>query len=110
MMARSIAIIRQRLASEEGFGLVETMVAFLVLIGGMLAAFQLFDTASRTSFRAEQSQVAINVAQREMEEIRSLEYDQIVMASTPAFDSDTMDPRNRVNGTRFDAGNDGQLF
>ena len=109
-MARAMTIIRTRLASEEAFGLVETMVAFLVLIAGMLAAFQLFDTASRTSFRAEQSQVAINVAQREMEEIRSLEYDQIVMASTPTFNSDVKDPRHRVNGTRFDAGNDGQLF
>lgn len=109
-MARAMTTIRTRLASEEGFGLVETMVAFLVLIAGMAAAFQLFDTASRTSFRAEQSQVAINVAQREMEEIRSLEYDQVVMASTPAFNSDVKDPRHRVNGTRFDAGNDGQLF
>src|SRR5687768_12091052 len=109
-MMRPTTAIRSRLASEEGFGLVETLVAFLILIAGMLAAFQLFDTATRTTFRAEQSQVAINVAQREMEEIRNLKYDQIAMTTSPVFNSDPKDPRNRVSGTRFDAGNDGQLF
>ena len=102
--------LRRRLASEDGFGLVETLVAFMILVAGMLAAFQLFDSATRTSYRAEQSQVAINVAQREMEEIRNLEYDQVAMATTPVFNSDVKDPRHRLNGTRFDAANDGQLF
>ena len=98
-----------RLSDEQGFGLVETLVAFLVLIGGMLAAFQLFDAATRNTYRAEQSQVAINVAQREIEEIRNLDYDEIAMSATPVFNSDSADPRHRVSGTRFDAGNDGSL-
>jgi len=102
--------LRARLSDESGFGLVETMVAFLVLVGGMIAAFQLFDAATRNTFRAEQSQVAINVAQREMEEIRNLDYDQIAMSTAPVFNSDPNDPRHRVSGTRFDSGNDGSLF
>ncbi len=101
--------LRTRLSDERGFGLVETLVAFLVLIGGMIAAFQLFDAATRNTYRAEQSQVAINVAQREIEEIRNLDYDEIAMSTTPVFNSDPKDPRERVSGTRFDADNDGSL-
>jgi type II secretory pathway pseudopilin PulG len=101
--------LRTRLSDERGFGLVETLVAFLVLVTGMIAAFQLFDAATRNTYRAEQSQVAINVAQREIEEIRNLDYDEVAMSTTPVFNSDTADPRHRVSGTRFDADNDGSL-
>jgi type II secretory pathway pseudopilin PulG len=99
-----------RLRDESGFGLIETLVAIIILVIGLLAVLQLFDVSTRTTYRAEQSQVANDVAQREIEKIRNLDYDQIAMTSLPTFVDDDNDPRQRVEGTRFDAGNNGSLF
>ena len=100
----------ERLHDEAGFGIVETLVAIIILVIALLAVLQLFDASTRTTFRAEQSQVANDVAQREMEKIRALDYNQIAMTSLPTFVDDDNDPRQRVNGTRFDASDNGALF
>jgi type II secretory pathway pseudopilin PulG len=103
-----------RLRDEAGIGLVETLVAIIILVIGLLAVFQVFDVSTRTTFRTEQSQVATDVAQQEMERIRNLDYDQIALSSTPSHINDGNDPRERVEadapGTRFDASNNGSLF
>jgi type II secretory pathway pseudopilin PulG len=100
----------ERLRDEAGFGIVETLVAIVILVIGLLAVLQLFDVSTRTTFRAEQSQVANDIAQREIEEIRNLDYGQIAMTSLPTFVDDDNDPRQRVDGTRFDASDNGALF
>jgi type II secretory pathway pseudopilin PulG len=87
--------------------IVEVVVAILLLGIGMLAVLQVFDASTRNNFRSEQSQVANNVAQRELEQIRSLDYERIALTTQPAFVDDDNDPRQRVDGTRFDASNNG---
>ena len=47
--------------------MIEVMVAALILIGGSLALLALVDTAARSTFRAEQSQVVSDRLQQEME-------------------------------------------
>lgn len=101
---RSLAVI---IRVEGGFTLVEVVVAILILAIGMTAVIQVFDTSTRNAYRAEQSQVALNVAQRELEEIRNLDYDAIALTSAPTFVEDENDPRNRVDGTRFDVSANG---
>jgi type II secretory pathway pseudopilin PulG len=96
--------------SEAGFTLAEVVIAMMILMIGTLAVLQIFDASTRSAFRAEQSQAAINVAQREIEEIHNLDYDSVAMTSTPTFMSDPNDPRNRIDGTRFDASDNGALF
>lgn len=96
--------------SEAGFTLAEVVIAMMILMIGTLAVLQIFDASTRTAFRAEQSQAAINVAQREIEEIHNLDYDSVAMTSTPTFMSDPNDPRHRIDGTRFDASDNGALF
>jgi hypothetical protein len=80
----------------------EVVIATFILLLGIMATFQLFDAATRNTFRAEQSQVALDRAQRELEELRGLEYDQLAMTALPAGSSDPNDPRDRVAGTTFD--------
>jgi len=90
------------IAGEEGFGIVEVLVAAVVLIIGLLAVFSAFDAGNAATFRAKQSQVALDMAQQEMEKIRALPYGQIALTAPPAFSSDTSDPRNRVSNGTFD--------
>ncbi len=62
---------------------VEVTIAAFLLILGALATFQIFDTASRNTFRAEQSQVANDIAQQELERLRALTYNQAAMTAYP---------------------------
>ena len=92
---------------EQGFALVEILVAVLVLAAGAIAVLGVVDASTRNTFRAEQTQVAINRAQRELEQIRQLAYTEVALTTTPAASSDPKDPRYRVNGSDFAVGWDG---
>jgi type II secretory pathway pseudopilin PulG len=94
---------------EAGVTLVETLVAAIILVVGLLGVLQVFDTSTRNTFRAEERQVAINVAQRELEEIRNLDYKAVALTSVPSGSDAQNDPRSRVSGTRFDVNDDGSF-
>ena len=51
--------------------------------------------------------MAINRAQRELEQIRQLAYKDVALTTTPAASSDPKDPRYRVSGSDFALGWDG---
>jgi Tfp pilus assembly protein PilE len=84
-------------ANESGLGIVELLVAAIILIIGTLAVFTAFDASTRATSRSEGSQVAQDRAQQELERIRALNYGSIALTSQPAHSSDANDPRNRVN-------------
>ncbi|MEK6273157.1 MAG: hypothetical protein AABM42_11000 [Actinomycetota bacterium] len=92
---------------EEGVSVVELLVAVLILATGAIAVLGLFDASTRNTFRAEQTQVAINRAQRELEQIRQLAYKDIALTTTPAASSDPKNPGYRVSGSQFALGWDG---
>ena len=81
--------------AEAGFTLVEVLVAALLFAGGALAVLAVLDVSTRNTYRAEQSQVAINVAQRELEKMRQIEYAQLALgtAPVPATVDSTLRPR-----------------
>jgi hypothetical protein len=96
--------IRSRLAplsDESGLGIVEVVVAAIVLIVGVVGVFQAFESANRNTYRAEQTQVALDRAQRELEKIRALDYGAIALTSQPGTSTDTNDPRYRVAAGNF---------
>lgn len=55
------------------------MVAALVLVLGAIAIFKIVDAATRTSYRAEQSQVVSNLLQRELERVKSRDVSQMAI-------------------------------
>lgn len=100
---------RGPLGGEAGLTIVEVLVAALILVIAVLAIFQILDAATRSTFRAEESQVAINRAQAELEEIRNLDYGEVALTAPPSTSTDSNDPRSRVSGTQFDVNRDGNL-
>lgn len=84
--------------------MVELLVAVLMLVLTALATFSLLDVGTRTTFRAEESQAMLNVAQRELEKLRNLDYDELALTAQPVKNTDPDHPLNRVNGTTFDLG------
>lgn len=90
-----------RLASEGGFTLVEALVAAMLVAIGSLAVLLALDGAQRASFRAEQTQVANDRAQRELEAIKALPYEEIGLTAAPSAAADSSDPRSRVSGSNF---------
>jgi type II secretory pathway pseudopilin PulG len=104
-MLKSFAHSLGRLREERGTGLVEVLVAFILLVMAVVATFQVLNASTRQTFRAEESQVMLNVAQREVERLRGLDYSELALSSMPATSSDPDDPRNRVAGTTFAIGN-----
>lgn len=101
--------VRAAVSAQGGFTVVEAMVAGLMLIVGALGALQLIDASTRNTYRAEESQVALNRIQRELEVVHRLSYEEIALntSTPPAFSSDENDPRHRMSGSDFALDRDG---
>lgn len=92
---------------EDGFTVFEVLVAAILLIAGALATFQVFDTATRNTFRAEQSQVANDIVQQELEKIRILDYQEVALTDYPGYSANDNNPNHRVIGTDYALNRDG---
>ena len=95
------------LRDQRGFTLIEGIVAALLVALVSLAVMTAFDTARRATFRSEQSQVATDRAQQELEAIRALGYESVALTSAPSGSSDENDPRFRVSGSDYALSRDG---
>jgi hypothetical protein len=99
--------LRGEISSESGMTVWEVTVATFILLLGILATFQMFDAATRNTYRSEQTQVALDRAQREMEKIRALAYDEVLLTGAPSSSTAPNDPRGRVSGATFNASRTG---
>ena len=88
-------------SGEEGFTLVEVLIAAFILALGSFAIFMAFAMAVKNVQRGRDTQIAISVAQREMEKIRSLPYERVLMTATPKNSTETTSPAYRVSGSEF---------
>jgi Tfp pilus assembly protein PilV len=84
--------IRHRLRDEEGFGLVELVIAMSVLIIGVLAVFGLFHSGIIQITRASTVSTAAALAEAEMENYRAIRYDSIGLAQTDLDAISASDP------------------
>lgn len=87
--------------SEAGFTIIEAVIAALLLSLGAVAVLTAFDGARRATYRAERSQVASDIAQRELEALRRKPYAQLAMTASPGAPGPGEDPRSRVSGANF---------
>jgi prepilin-type N-terminal cleavage/methylation domain-containing protein len=89
--------------SEDGFTLIEILVAAFIMVLGALAVFLTFAAAIHSVQRGKDTQITQNIAQREMEKLRSLSYENVAFAtgSLPAFSSTTTSPLYRVTASNY---------
>jgi prepilin-type N-terminal cleavage/methylation domain-containing protein len=76
-------------AREEGFTLVELMVALVVLLVGAFAIVSSLDGSRRLSSGSERQMMAVSVGRRELERITALPDRQIALTSAPASSADS---------------------
>lgn len=102
--------MKRRLAkarAEDGFTIVEILVAAIIIVIGALAVFQTFSGAVRNVQRGRESQAGIAVVQREMDKVRNIPFEKIALKTTPATSAETTNPNNRVSGTTFNVNRTG---
>ena len=96
-----LTFLRQRVwfsGSEQGFGLVELLIAMTVLLVGVLAIFSMFESGILALRRASTVTTASALADREMEGYRAITYDMIGLTDTDVQTAPTpysTDPERR---------------
>jgi prepilin-type N-terminal cleavage/methylation domain-containing protein len=68
---------RRAMHGQDGFGLVELLIALTLLAVGILALFAMFESGIRSATRASTVTTAGALADREMENFRAIEYSAI---------------------------------
>ncbi len=94
------------LERQDGFTMIEVLVAAFVLVLAAMAVFMGFAGAIHGIQRSREMQQGVSVAQREMERIRIEKFENVGLTSTtvtPGRVSETKNPFSRVSpgGTQF---------
>jgi len=79
-------------SGEQGFTLVELLVAIFLLVVGITATIGVLEAAARLSVVAERRTTMVHRAQRELERIESLAFSHAAMTAAPTHSSVTTDP------------------
>ncbi len=90
-----------RLRSEDGFTLIEMLVAGIVLAIGIGAAVSILISSGNASTTAERHEVGVQQAEQALEQVRSLPYNQVGLTAAPPASQAAGDPPSRVSGTTF---------
>lgn len=86
---------------EAGLTIIEVIVAALILALGAAATFGVLAAATKNAQRAKASQVALDLAQEEMERLRSIPYDDLALETQPTASTSTANPNYRVQAGTF---------
>jgi type II secretory pathway pseudopilin PulG len=86
---------------EDGFTIIEVLVAAMILVLGAIATFGILVSATIDNQRAKGTQVALNKAQEELEALRSLTDEELALTDSPPHSSDEGNPDFRVSNGKF---------
>ena len=73
--------LHHRLSEEDGFTIVEVLVAAFVLVVGLLGTLTLVDTANTTTFQTKAREQASSLQREIVENARSVDYDRLTPGS-----------------------------
>jgi len=85
--------LRRLLRKADGFGLIELLIALLVLNVAIFATVAAFNAGILTLRRASRTSTAASLAERQLELYRALGYGSIALASAPLDATYTSDPQ-----------------
>jgi len=77
--------VTARMRNEDGLGLIELLIALLVLNVGIFATFAAFTSAATTLRRSSQTSTAAAIADQEIEALHNMNYNQILGVSQTPF-------------------------
>lgn len=86
---------------EAGLTMIEVLVAAVVLVMGAAATFGVLGAATRNAQRAKATQVALDLAQEELERLHGIPYDELAVNAMPPESSNLKDPNSRMDGSSF---------
>ncbi|HEX3174333.1 MAG TPA: hypothetical protein VHQ43_08975 [Solirubrobacterales bacterium] len=87
--------------SESGLTIVEVLVAAIVLVLGAAATFGILAAAARNGQRAKATQVALDLAQEELERLHGIPYENLAVSSQPKTSTSVLNPAYRVKGSEY---------
>jgi prepilin-type N-terminal cleavage/methylation domain-containing protein len=93
--------MRQRDSGQQGFTIVEVIVAIFIVSMGAMVTFGLLTSATRNAQRVKASQVAVEVAEQELERLRSEPDDKLALTELPPPSTSPLNPNYRVSGDKF---------
>lgn len=82
----------RRLHTEDGFTLVELLVAILLLTVGLLGLIGAFDSARKLNLLSERRTSMAHRAQLEIERLQAIPYSELAMSSAPTHSSSITNP------------------
>jgi prepilin-type N-terminal cleavage/methylation domain-containing protein len=86
------------LPAEDGFTLIEVLVAVLLLTVGLLGLIGAFDSARKLDLLSERRTSMAHRAQLEIERLQAIPYGELAMASAPTHSTETTNPDFYVTG------------
>ena len=89
---RLVRRVRARAGAQDGFTIIEVLVASVVLTIGIVALFSNFSASQKLGNSAESHQTAVAVAEGELERIRGLKWSEMGMRSIPARSTESTNP------------------
>jgi len=92
---------RSSARSVDGFGIVEVLVAILVLAVAILGLAGAFDSSRRLTLLSERRAVMSNSAQQEIERLQTYPYSELAMISKPTHSSEKNNPDYYVKGPNY---------
>jgi hypothetical protein len=84
--------------AEAGFGVIEVLVATLVLAVGILGMLRAFTGSQKLELVSERSTTMAHMAQREIERLEGIPYAQLGLSSAPMPSTDPKNPDYYVTG------------
>lgn len=91
-----------RIRNQDGFSLVELLIAMALTAVGIAATLSVFGASGRTTVISQNTEVGAQQAQAELDRLSKLKYGELALTSTPSNSSNPKNPDYRVSGSNFD--------
>lgn len=98
---RAPRVVRRRLSPDDGFTLVEILMAMMITSVGIMAVVTVLQHSRTLTTQTEKNEVASHIAEREIESISALTFSQIALVSLPGHSTTQSSPDFYVSGTSY---------